>query len=102
MTHVTGSNACGWYLEHIWVCLVHFEGVLAFIGAENCHIAQQVHRLREPGERKRACISEPASESPGGVYNQVSSPVGASGLHSERSSAARVLAVPKRTPTQEV
>ena len=50
----------------------------------------------------RACISELASESPAGVYNQVSSPVGASGLHSERSSAARVLAVPKRTPTQEV
>ena len=39
----------------------------------------------------RACISELASESPAGVYNQVSSPVGASGLHSERSSAARVL-----------
>ena len=35
MEHVTGRNACRWYLEQFWVCLVHFEGVLAPTAPEN-------------------------------------------------------------------
>ena len=44
VTHVTGSNACRWYLGHIWVCLVRIEGVLAFIGPVNGHFAPPERR----------------------------------------------------------